>query len=74
MADTPAVASRGPIPGICCSRAQASSLLAIFSKFSLKLFNLQLQMFPLLPKKIQQAARPSIVDVLRWPSPERRKC
>jgi putative transport protein len=29
MAETTAVATKGPTPGICCSRAQASSLLAI---------------------------------------------
>jgi len=37
MAETTAVATRGPTPGICWSRAQAASLLAIFSRSSLKL-------------------------------------
>src|SRR2546427_10075414 len=59
MAETTAVATRGPTPGICCKASAdfilARDLLHIF----VQTLDLQLQMFPLLPKKIQQAAHAS---------------
>jgi len=58
----------GPAPGICCNRTQAASESAIFSRSLLKLSICSCRCFPLLPKKIQQAAHTSrqlLVGVLQ---------
>jgi hypothetical protein len=49
------VATSAPTPGICRNRTQAASLLDLLQILAQAL-DLSLQMFPFLPKKIQQAA------------------
>src|SRR5260370_21399919 len=67
MADTTAVATRGPTPGICWSRRQAASLLATFSRSSLKLSICSCRCFHSCQRKSnkRRMGRQSLVGVLQ---------